>query len=258
MNMSNWYVYILQCADSSLYTGVTTDIERRVYEHNHSKLAAAYTRARRPVKVVYSETQLDRATACKREAEIKSLSRQEKQTLITQANNVLITPINDTQKSQVKNLTQKYIRQACQLFSYKFDSVDVVFDLKGRAAGMYKVKHHERVIRYNPWLFAKYYEESLANTVPHEVAHYIVDCLYGRQRTRPHGKEWQKVMQSFGVECRVTGNYDLTGIPVRKNRTFNYQCKCRTHEVSSIRHKRIQRGADYRCRQCHTPIQAVA
>ena len=52
--MNEWFVYILECADGSLYTGITTDLERRVSEHNEGKLGARYTRARRPVKLRYS------------------------------------------------------------------------------------------------------------------------------------------------------------------------------------------------------------
>ncbi len=84
---SSWYVYILQCADSSLYTGVTTDTERRVIEHNQSdRLGAKYTRCRRPVSLVYRESCKNRSVACQREAAIKKLPRQTKMKLIfTQA-----------------------------------------------------------------------------------------------------------------------------------------------------------------------------
>lgn len=79
---SNWFVYILQCADNTLYTGITTDLERRVSEHNDGKLGARYTRARRPVSLVYSEPCKNRSEASKREAEIKQLSRPAKQLLV--------------------------------------------------------------------------------------------------------------------------------------------------------------------------------
>ncbi|MGI9228870.1 MAG: GIY-YIG nuclease family protein [Gammaproteobacteria bacterium] len=79
--MSDWYVYILHCADGTFYTGTTTDVQRRVYEHNHNKQAAAYTRARRPVDVIHVERLADRSAAYRREAEIKALSRQQKQQL---------------------------------------------------------------------------------------------------------------------------------------------------------------------------------
>lgn len=77
-----YYLYILKCADSTLYTGITTDLERRVKEHNFSKLGAKYTAARRPVKLVYSQEFSDRAEASKQEYVIKHLSRLEKLKLI--------------------------------------------------------------------------------------------------------------------------------------------------------------------------------
>ncbi len=84
--MSQWFVYILKCNDDSLYTGVTTDVERRVNEHNHdSRLGASYTRARRPVKLVYSEQCKDRSQAQKREVGIKRLRRVAKQALINKS-----------------------------------------------------------------------------------------------------------------------------------------------------------------------------
>jgi len=79
---SNWFVYILCCQDNSLYTGITTDLERRIIEHNESNKGARYTRARRPVKLVYSEPATNRSTASKREAALKSLSPQQKWALI--------------------------------------------------------------------------------------------------------------------------------------------------------------------------------
>ena len=80
-----WQIYMLRCADNSLYTGVTTDIERRLSEHNESKQKGAkYTRARRPVELVYTEDVDSRAQACQREAQIKALSRKQKLHLIEQ------------------------------------------------------------------------------------------------------------------------------------------------------------------------------
>lgn len=66
-----YYVYILKCADNTLYTGITTELERRVEEHNHSDKGAKYTRLRRPVALIYSEKHEDRSRASKREYEIK-------------------------------------------------------------------------------------------------------------------------------------------------------------------------------------------
>jgi len=73
-----YHLYILKCADGTLYTGITVDLARRVVEHNSSKLGAKYTRARRPVKLVYSKRFKNRSTASKAESGIKKLSRSEK------------------------------------------------------------------------------------------------------------------------------------------------------------------------------------
>ncbi len=78
----SWYVYILTCADGTLYTGVTNDIEKRVLAHNEAKTGAKYTKARRPVVLSYTETQNSRGEALKREAVIKKLTRTEKKLLI--------------------------------------------------------------------------------------------------------------------------------------------------------------------------------
>jgi len=79
----DWIVYILRCADGSLYTGITRDLERRVHEHNHdNRRGAAYTRGRRPVQAVHRETGLSRSLAGRREAAIRKLSRKEKESLV--------------------------------------------------------------------------------------------------------------------------------------------------------------------------------
>ena len=78
-----YYVYIVECADTTLYTGIAKDLERRVTEHNESDKGAKYTRVRRPVKLVYSEEHIDRSSASKREYEIKKkMSRAHKLKLI--------------------------------------------------------------------------------------------------------------------------------------------------------------------------------
>jgi len=79
---SEWFVYIVQCADSTFYTGITTDVARRVREHNEASVGARYTRVRRPVTLVYSESALDRSAAAKREAQIKKLPRSGKMALL--------------------------------------------------------------------------------------------------------------------------------------------------------------------------------
>ena len=77
-----YYLYILECADKTLYTGITVDLERRVNEHNSSKLGAKYTKARRPVELIYSKRFRNRVTASREEARVKSLTRKEKLEII--------------------------------------------------------------------------------------------------------------------------------------------------------------------------------
>jgi putative endonuclease len=76
-----WFVYIIQCGDNSLYTGISNNIERRIAKHNSGK-GAKYTKGRGPFKLLYSESHPNKSQASKREAQIKNLSRQEKLELI--------------------------------------------------------------------------------------------------------------------------------------------------------------------------------
>ncbi len=73
-----WQVYILKCADGTFYTGITTDLKRRVQEHNDSKLGAKYTKGRGPVEIVYAKKFKNRSSASKEESRIKKLTRDEK------------------------------------------------------------------------------------------------------------------------------------------------------------------------------------
>jgi len=77
-----WYVYIVRCSDSTLYTGITTDLARRVREHNEGKAGAKYTRTRRPVMLVYHELATSRAEAVRREVLLKVVPRGVKETLL--------------------------------------------------------------------------------------------------------------------------------------------------------------------------------
>lgn len=80
---NSWFVYMLRCADDTLYTGIAKDVANRVEQHNNDNIKGAkYTRARRPVVLVYSEVCDSRSSASKREYELKQLSRVEKLDLI--------------------------------------------------------------------------------------------------------------------------------------------------------------------------------
>jgi putative endonuclease len=81
---TTYFVYIVSCADDTLYTGITTEVERRIQEHNNTVRGAKYTHARRPVSLVYQEGCESRSAALKKEAEIKRMTRMAKLDLIAQ------------------------------------------------------------------------------------------------------------------------------------------------------------------------------
>ena len=167
-----------------------------------------------------------------------------------------IKPIPSSQQEQIIAATEARIIQAGKQLDYVFESIPVVFDLIGRAAGMYKVYKSRRMIRYNPYLFAKYFSENVSVTVPHEVAHYVVDVLYGMNKTQPHGKEWRSIMALFKADASVTCRFDLDGIPAKKYQRFDYSCSCRTHQLTRIRHNRTLKGIRYHCRSCKKELIA--
>lgn len=170
-----------------------------------------------------------------------------------------ISPLSSEQQQLVIEETRAYIKQAADLFGFKDKEVEVCFNLKGRSAGMYRVRYgkglifsrQQREIRYNPYIFSKYFEDNYATTIPHEVAHYVTDLIYGLKNIRPHGKEWKAVMYAFGADASVTADYDLSGIPLKKLSVFTYRCDCREHKLSSIRHNKIKkRHYKYYCNNC--------
>jgi len=81
-----WYIYILECKDKTLYTGIASNLKRRIKEHNTSSLGAKYTKGQRPVKLVYSCLRKDKSRALKEEYRIKKLSRAEKLKIIKNNN----------------------------------------------------------------------------------------------------------------------------------------------------------------------------
>ena len=77
------FVYMVRCNDGSLYTGITTDVEKRISDHNSSKLWAKYTKARRPVVLVWTKKVKDKSAAAKLEYRIKEMEKNEKEDLIS-------------------------------------------------------------------------------------------------------------------------------------------------------------------------------
>ena len=162
-----------------------------------------------------------------------------------------IQPITLLEQESVINETNRYIKSASEYYEHSFSEIPVLFDLTGRSAGMYRIKAGQRVIRYNPYVFSKYFDDNFRETIPHEVAHYVTDGLYGLKKIKPHGNEWKSVMDVFGIEANRTANYDLSGLPIRKHKMFVYHCGCQNFELTSRRHNKISRGVGhYMCKDC--------
>ena len=170
----------------------------------------------------------------------------------------LQSPLSIEQHDQVITATEQFIHKGSELFEQRFPLIPVHFDLIGRSAGMYRYSGQQRIIRYNPFLFEKYFLENLKVTVPHEVAHYLTDMMYGYRHVKPHGKEWKRIMHAFGVTPTVRCQFNMQGIPVRRLKYYDYHCQCRTHMLSSIRHNRIlNERAIYYCKNCNHQLVEV-
>ena len=158
-----------------------------------------------------------------------------------------IQPISPACQERVIIKTNHFLKSAEEYYNRTFKEIPVLFDLTGRAAGMYRVKAGQSVIRYNPYVFSKYFDDN-----------YVTDILYGLKKIRPHGSEWKSVMQVFGVAANRTANYDLSGLPVRQYQKFQYYCGCQNYELTSRRHNKILRGAGhYLCRDCGNKLLFV-
>ncbi|PLW70486.1 SprT-like domain-containing protein [Pseudohalioglobus lutimaris] len=167
----------------------------------------------------------------------------------------MIEPIDEAQRQQVLARTEHYITTAEEVLERPFERIPVLFDLRGTTAGMFRAHRRRREIRYNPWIFSKYWQLNLDGTVPHEVAHYIVHEVYGVGKVKPHGVEWQALMHYFNADPEVTFKLDLEGIPQRRQRTHPYRCGCREHQVSTTRHNRMRKGqGSYLCRYCEAHL----
>lgn len=164
-------------------------------------------------------------------------------------------PFDNDKQAIVILVTRENIARASGCISRATADVRIDFNLRGAAAGQYRVRNGVPEIRYNPYLFARYFADNLTNTVPHEVAHYIVDLVYGARNVKPHGIEWRQVMNTLGAPASRVHNYDLTDVPQRRVRRYTYECNCREHELSSIRHNRMLNGkVRYYCRLCQAQL----
>ncbi|ORU91542.1 MAG: metallopeptidase [Cycloclasticus sp. symbiont of Bathymodiolus heckerae] len=170
----------------------------------------------------------------------------------------MIIELDQKEQQQVVDETTKYIDLANNLFETNYPTIPITFDLKGHTIGMYKQGRGERLIRYNSPIFAKFFDANLRDTVPHEVAHYIVDMHYGARNIRPHGKEWRSMMERFNADASRTADYDLSDMPKRSYSSIAYRCDCKVHQLGIRRHNKVIQGKmSYSCRHCGDVLTAV-
>tara|TARA_R110001599_G_scaffold65833_3_gene185718 strand:- start:1714 stop:2226 length:513 start_codon:yes stop_codon:yes gene_type:complete len=141
--------------------------------------------------------------------------------------------------------------QANTFFGHEFITATCNLKQRGKAAGTAYLQKNE--LRFNHFMYQQNPEEFVSTVVPHEVAHIIVYQIYG-DTVRPHGKEWQAVMQKvYGIRPSRTHSFD---VPPQKQ-SYEYHCSCQKHHFSKRRHTRAQQGVEYVCRGCRSTLQFV-
>ncbi len=161
-------------------------------------------------------------------------------------------------------LAEQTVRQAeekaREFYALALPSAEIDYSLRGRCAGQARVNRHgQTFLRINLQLLSENLDDYLRQTIPHEVAHLIVNwqTRHRRRRPRPHGAEWQAVMQDcFSLKPLRCHSYKTA--PARiVPRNFLYRCGCMEHRLTSIMHNRITRSANAFCKCCRSPLVFV-
>lgn len=136
----------------------------------------------------------------------------------------------------------------------KLPRIHIRANLKGATAGRAKRKRFlgDAYLSFHPGLLAKYKDDYIRETVPHEVAHIIAGHL--KPGCGSHRSTWRGVMYTLGLEPIRCHAYDVTEFQTHRPRPFVYKCACSEHQLTSILHSRIQNGRWRRCKRCRQKI----
>lgn len=162
---------------------------------------------------------------------------------------------------QVETAVRQAEKRARHFYRLDLPDASIDFSLRGRCAGQARVdRNGETGLRINLQLLAENLDDFLSNTIPHEVAHLVVNwqARNKRQRPRPHGPEWQAIMKNcYALPPKRCHSYQTTPARVVP-RPYLYTCNCREHRLTIIIHNRISRNYQALCKACRTPIRFVA
>ena len=137
-------------------------------------------------------------------------------------------------------------RPVLRFFDHRLDAGRAVPPPRPGAPGILEL--NDAYLRRHP-------EAMLEETVAHELAHLVVFHLHPHRRQPPHGALWQHVMREwFRVEPERTHRFDADVVAARRQRRWRYTCACRVHELTTVRHRRAERGARYHCRACRDAL----
>ncbi len=157
---------------------------------------------------------------------------------------------------EIEEATEQAFEKAEAYFGRKFDRPVHKYDLRGVTSAQAK---YVGILRWNVSIYAPNKEVYLARTVPHEVAHLVSYAMYSKAG-HGHGKYWQNIMRNvMGLEPRRCHSYKEG---VKKSRTierdWSYECSCRVHQISTVKHNRMLRGkAQYHCIHCNEDLKFI-
>ncbi|WP_220720341.1 SprT family zinc-dependent metalloprotease [Agarivorans litoreus] len=151
---------------------------------------------------------------------------------------------------QLTQQVEQCFRLAESYFKQSFQRPELVLSSrKSKVAGSANLSQWR--LRFNAHFYQQQPEHFLAQTVPHEVAHLVCHAVYGR--VKPHGVEWQQIMQQvFNCPATTTHSYSIEYLQLP---SVEYYCACQTHQLSIRRHNNVQRGASYQCKRCKQQLR---
>lgn len=166
--------------------------------------------------------------------------------------------------SEMKSVVSKRVKEVVDIANnalseikntQKMDIPTISYNLKGRTAGLAFINANK--IKLNEVLLTENFDHFLDDTIPHEIAHLVVQHFYGRQK-QAHGRVWKNVMFNiFNLNPKRCHSLDTSNSIGRNCRKFEYKCECDTHHmISAVRHNRIAKGRQsFRCNRCKSTIK---